>query len=265
MKNIISVKNLSYKKIFSDISFDIKEGSFVTISGSNNCGKTTLIKLLSGLISTEKMIKFGSLYLEDINKTKLFLDEGIVILNEKFNFIFDSVKDEISFVLDNLDLSIEDKENRYDTVVNLLGLKKYESSNPNTLNRNDKILVLLALSIIHKPKVLFLDDITLMMSKKEKKKVLNVLTTLNKEWNMTIVMTTTKLEETLTSDYLYILNNGKIALEGKPLEVLKEDNVINKLGLNMPFMIDLSIKLKDYDLIKDTVLDMEGMVDLLWK
>lgn len=265
MKNIISVKNLSYKKIFSDISFDIPKGSFVTISGSNNCGKTTLIKLLSGLISTEQMIKFDSSYIEDINKTKLFLDEGIVILNEKFNFIFDSVKDEISFVLDNLDLSLEDKEERYNTVVRLLGIKKYESSNPNKLNRNDKILVLLALSIIHKPKVLFLDDITLMMSKKEKKKVLEVLTTLNKEWGITIVMSTTKLEDALYSDYLYILNGENIVLEGKPLEVLKEDNVINKLGLNMPFMIDLSIKLRDYDLIKDTILDMEGMVDLLWK
>ena len=134
MKNIISVNNLSYKKIFSDISFDIEKGSFTVISGSNNCGKTTLIKLLSGLITTEKMIKFDSSYIEDINKTKLFLNEGIVILNEKFNFIFDKVRDEISFVLDNLDLDEVEKESRYSEVVSSLKIKKYEGLNPNTLN-----------------------------------------------------------------------------------------------------------------------------------
>lgn len=265
MKNIISVNNLSYKKIFSDISFDIEKGSFTVISGSNNCGKTTLIKLLSGLITTEEMIKFDSSYIEDINKTKLFLNEGIVILNEKFNFIFDKVKDEISFVLDNLDLSEDDKETRYNEVVSLLKIKKYEGLNPNTLNRKEKILVLLALSIIHKPKVLFLDDICLMMNRCEKKTIIEILHKLNKEWGITIVMSTSKLEEAVTADYIYIIDNGNIALSGKPLDVLKDDNVINKLGLSMPFMIDLSIKLKDYDLIDDVILDMEGMVDLLWK
>ena len=265
MKNIISVNNLSYKKIFSDISFDIEKGSFTVISGSNNCGKTTLIKLLSGLITTEKMIKFDSSYIEDINKTKLFLNEGIVILNEKFNFIFDKVRDEISFVLDNLDLDEVEKESRYSEVVSSLKIKKYEGLNPNTLNRKEKILVLLALSIIHKPKVLFLDDICLMMNRNEKKTIIEILHKLNKEWGITIVMSTSKLEEAVTADYIYIIDNGNIALSGKPLDVLKDDNVINKLGLSMPFMIDLSIKLKDYDLVDDVILDMEGMVDLLWK
>ena len=104
-----------------------------------------------------------------------------------------------------------------------------------------------------------------MMNRCEKKVILDILQKLNKEWGITIVMSTTKLEEAVTADYIYIINNGNIALSGKPLDVLKDDNVINKLGLSMPFMIDLSIKLKDYDLVDDVILDMEGMVDLLWK
>ena len=104
-----------------------------------------------------------------------------------------------------------------------------------------------------------------MINRCEKKVILDILQKLNKEWGITIVMSTLSLEEAVTADYIYIINNGKIALSGKPLEVLKDDNVINKLGLSMPFMIDLSIKLKDYDLVDDVILDMEGMVDLLWK
>jgi len=82
---------------------------------------------------------------------------------------------------------------------------------------------------------------------------------------MTIVMSTNRLEETLNCDYLYILNNGQVSLEGHPLDILKDDNIINRLGLSIPFMIDLSVKLKDYDLLDDVVLSMDGLVNTLWK
>ena len=64
---------------------------------------------------------------------------------------------------------------------------------------------------------------------------------------------------------MYILDEGKVALEGIPLEVLEKDNIINKIGLNIPFMIDLSVKLRDYDLIEDIELDKNRMIEKLWK
>ena len=82
---------------------------------------------------------------------------------------------------------------------------------------------------------------------------------------MTIIYTTIHLEESVYSDYLYFINNNKIVLEGKPLDILQKDNIINKIGLELPFMVDLSVKLKDYELIKDLELDPERMVDNLWK
>ena len=147
----------------------------------------------------------------------------------------------------------------------LLNLTKYEKLNPNELNRNIKIKVLLAIAVIHKPHVLFIDDLCTMMSKAERHEMENILNYLNSVEKMTIVMTTNNLEETINCDYLYILDKGKIALEGKPLDILKEDNIINKIGLKIPFMIDLSVKLLDYDLISKMTLDMNGMVNKLWK
>lgn len=261
----ISVKKLSYKKIFDNVNLNIEQGTFVSISGSNNCGKTTLIKLLSGLISTENMVFYKGVSLENINKTKLFYDEGIVLLNEKVNFLFDNVKDEILFVLDNIRIDEEIKNDRYKEVVKLLDLQDYEKVNPNSLNKNQKVLLLLALAIIHKPKVLYLDNIDSMMSKQDRKHIMDILHHLNKKEKMTIIMATTNLENVLDTDYIYILSNGGIALEGVPYMVLQDDNIINKLGLDIPFMMDLSVKLKDYNLLKDICLDMEGMVELLWK
>ena len=78
-------------------------------------------------------------------------------------------------------------------------------------------------------------------------------------------MITSILECNLQSDYTYIISNKQITLEGIPSEVLEKDNIINKAGLELPFMMDLSVKLRDYDLIKDIELDMEKMVNNLWK
>ena len=78
-------------------------------------------------------------------------------------------------------------------------------------------------------------------------------------------MTTNNMDIALLSDYIYVISDSLILLEGSPLEVLQKDNVLNKLGINLPFMMDLSVKLRDYDLIKDIELDMDRMVDVLWK
>ena len=78
-------------------------------------------------------------------------------------------------------------------------------------------------------------------------------------------MITSLLECNLLSDYTYIIDHGEIVLEGNPIEVLEKDNVLNKAGLNLPFMMDLSVKLRDYDLVEEIELDMEKMVNILWK
>lgn len=262
---ILSVKGLSYKKILENVTFDVEKGQFISISGSNNCGKTTLIKILSGLISTHDMVYFDNKDIFAINKTKLFSEIGIVLINDKFNFLFDNVKDEIMFVLNNLKMSEEERNDQYNFIVKLLDLTKYQKINPNNLSRGEKAFVLLALALVHNPKILFLDDASNMMNKTERKKFLEILHFFNSEFGITIVMSTSKLDETLDTDYLYLLDAGKIVLSGTPVAILKDDNIINKLGLSIPFMIDLSVKLMDYELLNDICLNMEGMVDTLWK
>ena len=80
-----------------------------------------------------------------------------------------------------------------------------------------------------------------------------------------MIITVTNLEISIDTDYLYIIDKGNLELSGKPLEVLEKDNIINKIGLNIPFMIDLSVKLRDYDLITDIETDYDRMIEALWK
>ena len=93
---------------------------------------------------------------------------------------------------------------------------------------------------------------------------INILKDYQKD-DLTIIMVTSNLEEALKTDYMYVISESNILIEGKPIEIIQKDNIMNKAGLNLPFMIDLSVKLRDYDLVNVIEQDQERMVELLWK
>lgn len=265
MKDILRIENLEYKNIFHEFNFNIPNNSFISISGTNKCGKTTLLKILSGNIKTSNNVILNRAYIESYPINELYKEIGTVFPSDNINFVFNTVEDELIFILDNLGYEKEEKKKRYKHIIKLLKLNKFLFNDPNKLYRNLKIKVELAIAVIAKPKILILDDICSTMTKEETKEIMEVLKYLNDEENMTIVMSTDNLEETLYSDYLYIMKDGKVVLEGKPLDVLQKDNILNKVGLNLPFIVDLCVKLKDYNLIKDIELDMDKLVNILWK
>ena len=121
------------------------------------------------------------------------------------------------------------------------------------------------ISLLHKPKILLLDNCFTMMNKTTKNKILKVLQNYIKEDKLTIILTSTNLEDTLMSNYTYVLNKGNIIMEGSPISVLREESILNRSGLELPFMIDLSLKLKYYNLVDKIILNQKEMVEMLWK
>jgi len=263
MKEVVIIDDLNYKDILKSINLSAKKNEILTISGSNKCGKTTLLKILYGLIKTNNSILINDKYIEEYNVKVLSDLIGYVTYRNNYIFKYDTVEDELTYLLDFTDLDTKSKNKRYKEIIKLFKLTKYEKLNPKELYRNLQLKLELAKEIILPKEILLLDDICLNMTKEETKEILNILKELKKE--TTIIMSTMNLEEALESDYIYILSDGKIVLEGTKEEVLVKDNVLNKLGLELPFMIDLSVKLKDYDLIDNIELDMDRMVDILWK
>ena len=136
--------------------------------------------------------------------------------------------------------------------------------NPHDLNSNQKQLVSLASALVHDPKVLILDEALTMLDPFDKEKILKILKELNNK-GLTIINISHDIEDTLISDKIYILDKGKVVLEGTKEEVYKQEKVLYNLGFNLPFMVELSNRLKFYDLIDHTIYDMEEMVDTLWK
>ena len=269
MKNIIEIKNLNYSVsnniIFKDLNMKVEEGSFVGIAGNNTSGKTTLIKLIGGLLPSDNSIVIGYSYLNSNRLYDHMKDLGIVFGSRLNSFLFDSVYKEMTYPLENLNYKEDEIEDRILELSKFFDIKRLLDKKTYDLTNSEKQEVLIAIALLHKPKILLLDNPFSMMDNKTRAKFLKKLKEYRNKNKLTIVLTTTNLEDILESDYLYIINKGNVVIEGKPLSVLKEDTIINRLGLNMPFMVDLSLKLEFYKLINNIELDMESMVNTLWK
>jgi energy-coupling factor transport system ATP-binding protein len=262
-ENIIEIIGLTYKNIFNDFSLGIEENKFITIAGPNNCGKTTLLRMLDNQIEINNTFTLYDIKLEDYKLTDLYQIMKIIIPGE-INYVKNTLEEELNYYLDQMNLSKEDKTSRYKKVIKELKLSKYQSVKLDTLSIKETIKVQLALALIYKPSIIFIDDISVYFDKKEITSIIEILKQYQQE-NTTIVLITSSLEIALLSDYLYVINESKIMIEGNPIEIIEKDNIMNKAGLNLPFMIDLSVKLRDYELVNCIEQDKDRMVDLLWK
>lgn len=263
MNNCLEIKELKYLDLYKNFNLKIEKNKFVTISGSNNCGKTTLIRIIDGQLYTNSEIL---LFDKDYHDYKITEIGNIIksVIPLEYNPIQERVEDELLYQLPT-ELSKEEKQKIIKDITKTFKLTKFLTKNVESLSEEDIIRLQLAQAIISKPKILLIDDLSPIFNKQELLEITNILKDINKSHEITIIMITSILECNLQSDYTYIISNKQITLEGIPSEVLEKDNIINKAGLELPFMMDLSVKLKDYDLIKDIELDMEKMVNNLWK
>ncbi len=262
---LLEVINLKYQNIFEDISFQVKSGQFITISGGNNCGKTTLIRILSGQLEVKEIIKLLGTYVEEYPQNLWKEITGTIIPQDNPEFLFDTVEEELNYTIHLFKKTEEEKKETYKEIVKKYKLTKFQKKDPNKIPVFIKIKILLAEKMLATPQILFLDDICQELEEKEQDEFIKLLRTLQLETKIAIIMTTSDLNVSLESDYLLVMNDGKILLEGGPLTVIEKDNTLNKIGLDLPFMVDLSVKLRDYNVVDKVELNMDRMVDTIWK
>ena len=262
---LLEVTNLKYQNIFEDISFQVKSGQFITISGGNNCGKTTLIRILSGQLEVKETIKLLGTYIEEYPQNLWKEITGTIIPQDNPEFLFDTVEEELNYTIHLFKKTEEEKKETYKEIVKKYKLTKVQKKAPNKIPVFIKIKILLAEKMLATPQILFLDDICQELEEKEQDEFIKLLRTLQLETKIAIIMTTSDLNVSLESDYLLVMNDGKILLEGEPLTVIEKDNTLNKIGLDLPFMVDLSVKLRDYNVVDKVELNMDRMVDTIWK
>lgn len=269
MNNIISIKNIDFSyndiKLFEQFSLDIERGSFVSLVGPNGTGKSTLVRILLGFIKTSGIITIDGLEMNHQNIKNIISKIGVVFENPDNQFVAETVMDDIAFSLENMQINPKEIKKRIKEVSEYLGIESILECEPHTLSGGEKQLVSLASALVIEPKIIILDEALTMVDLDVREKIYTILKEINKEKGITILNVTHEMDEVLYGDTIIVLSDGKIVLNGKTKEVLKEEKKFNKLGLSLPFMADLSIKLKYYGLIDEMILDMDEMVDELWK
>lgn len=259
----IEILGLNYLNLFKKFNLNIQKNVFSTISGSNNCGKTTLIKLIDGQLYSRNTISiFGKQYDEyKITEISNILKTVIPL---EFTITQNTVEEELLYQLP-IDMNKTTCGKKTKEIAKIFGLTKLLTKSVESLANKELIKLQLATALISNPQILVIDDIYPYFSKEETLEICEKLKEIKDKQDISIIMVTSLLDCNLLSDYSYIIDNGQVVLEGRPIEVLEKDNILNKAGLNLPFMMDLSVKLRDYDLIEDIELDMEKMVNMLWK
>jgi energy-coupling factor transport system ATP-binding protein len=269
MEKIIDVQHLSFgydedTLTIDDISFTIEKGSYTTILGHNGSGKSTIAKLLMGLLEKKSgEIVIGGIPLTEETLNQVRSQIGIVFQNPDNQFIGATVRDDIAFGLENncVDPALmDDIINEYAKKVNMYEFLDHE---PTKLSGGQKQRVAIAGILAMSPSIIILDEATSMLDPKGRNEINALVHQLNKDKHMTIVSITHDIEEAALSDYVILLSDGHIVDEGRPEEVLMKKEEIESLALDIPFAYKISHGLQKTGISITEQIDREKLVNEL--
>lgn len=244
----------------NNIEFNLNEKDFVSIIGNNND------LIIFTLLNCHKKcnIFIGDKELNKNTKAELRKKMSFVLYKHLNIFVGETVMDEIAFGLESLALSKDDIINLIESESRLFKLDKLLQRDPNSLGSSDKVKMKILSSLIIKPKILVIDNVLCELDYNDKLLVFDILKEYTKNGGI-VINFTNDIEETLFSDKIIIIYDKKIVCEGKTLSVLNEEKILKRLGLGLPFMVELSKYLMDYGMINKYYLTNEKLVGAIWK
>ena len=266
---MVEVKDLSFSyddstDAVKGISFSVKEGSYTTIVGHNGSGKSTVAKLVAGLLEKKSgsiVINGLELNMENLTAIRSFI--GIVFQNPDNQFIGSTVRDDIAFGLENHCVPQAEMDAIIETNAARVKMTKYLDKEPTHLSGGQKQRVAIAGVLAMKPKILIFDEATSMLDPQGKAEIKKVISQIHAESGLTILSITHDIDEVANSDYVIALNNGTIATEGTPHEVFNDIKTLQSIHLDIPYSLKLSNELKKLGVHTDAHITIEGLVNEL--
>jgi energy-coupling factor transport system ATP-binding protein len=270
--SIVQIENVSFKYdlqeeyALNDVSFNINKGEWLAIVGHNGSGKSTLAKLLNGLQFAEKgSITIGGTKISEETVWDTRKMVGMVFQNPDNQFVGTTVQDDVAFGLENHGVPREEMIIRVQEALEQVKMNQFLLQEPHHLSGGQKQRVAIASVLALKPAIIVLDEATSMLDPKGREQVLETIRELKSDNDLTVVSITHDLEEAAKADRMIVMNRGQVYKEGTPKEIFQLEEELISLGLDIPFSVKLSKKLKELGMPLDKhFLSEEELVKQLW-
>lgn len=237
------------KAILDQISFKIKRGSWTSLIGHNGSGKSTISKLINGLLLPDSANNSRITVLGMTLNQKTVWDVrekvGIVFQNPDNQFVGATVGDDVAFGLENRAVPREQMVKIVRKVLADVGMLDYIDAEPANLSGGQKQRVAIAGILAVEPKIIILDESTSMLDPKGREQVLKIIKHLKKEKNLKVISITHDIDEANMADNVIVLNDGKILAQGTPTEIFSKTEMLQEIGLDIPFVQKLINKLNE--------------------
>lgn len=257
---IIKVKDLIFEYIRRDeegnvegittavdnVNLDINQGDFVAILGHNGSGKSTLAKHLNAILyPTEGTVWVdGKDTQDDENIWEIRQTAGMVFQNPDNQIIGQIVEEDVGFGPENMGIPTKEIWERVDESLKAVGMYEFRHYSPNKLSGGQKQRVSIAGVIAMHPKCIILDEPTAMLDPKGRKEVIRAVRALNDVERITVILITHYMEEVIYADKVYVMDKGKVTLQGTPKEVFSEVERLKELRLDVPQVTLLAHELR---------------------
>jgi len=270
---MIRTENLVYrytddKKVIDDVSIDIRPGEFISIVGHNGSGKSTFAKHLNALLKPSEGTVWvdGNNTADGENELSIRQYTGMVFQNPDNQIVSNVVEEDVAFGPENIGIPTADIWKRVESALAAVGMTVHKNESPNQLSGGQKQRVAIAGVLAMKPNCIVLDESTSMLDPKGRKEIIEVVTKLNKEEHISIILITHNMEETVHSDKIYVMSEGKIVMKGTPKQIFGQVAELRKYKLEPPVMTYIADMLRKKGMdIPLGVLTMDELVSALQK
>ena len=272
MKQMIELKNVSfrYDKTVEEyqidtVSFHVKQGEWLSIVGHNGSGKSTVVRLIDGLLEAES----GEIYVDGKQLTRETIWEirskiGIVFQNPDNQFVGATVEDDVAFGLENQGIPREEMLQRVEKAIEQVGMLEFKDREPSRLSGGQKQRVAIAGIIALRPTIIILDEATSMLDPEGREDLMAVMKELQKKFQLTIISITHDLTEIALSDRTLVFQKGKLESSMTPRELFSR-NDLNEIGLDKPFSKQVQESLSSHFPLKQDYITESELLDQLWE
>lgn len=271
MEDIIKVRDLVFEYVTEDSTYravdnfnlNIKKGEFVAVIGHNGSGKSTLSKNLNAiLIPTSGDILVNGMNTKDEEKLwDIRQSAGMVFQNPDNQIVATIVEEDVAFGCENLGIEPSEIRKRVDAALKSVDMYEMRDRQPHLLSGGQKQRVAIAGIIAMRPDCIIFDEATAMLDPSGRAEVMNTIKRLNKEYNITVLHITHFMEEAVEADRVIVMEKGRKVFEGTPREVFNHVGELKRIGLDVPYMTELSHLLAEEGInIKQDILTVDEMV-----